>query len=389
MSNTAKKQNQTSPESYNPKRPEILSLAGEYGKTTSIEELQRYVDSNGEPPKSSNKIEGIRRLWHDDDSENSYFEGCCAATMKAIGASQEYNYMFFNIVCGGLFTQTYNSSTSAGFSGVFNPCLVEHVFDLCGYSYLYIDQQMIGQHYDLVMNTIKTAIDKGIPVMTAGVGNVQLNDKFIDTLYEWSTIGGYDENDILYVNIYCRDIVTDKNGYCTIEGGLKKSKGLYIIGEKYQDISISDCIKRSILSIPIFISLPPLDAVSFGQQAYYDWADGLLDEKNMDRIETDPYQGFLWEGHHAPWIVALTNECHLRIEYDHIIQQCSDFSVSGKVKEIYTIIYEDLPMIQKLHGGEFFATIDVIKKLEVRKELATVLRKMGDLHNKLFELFEK
>ena len=60
-----------------------------------------------------------------------------------------------------------------------------------------------------------------------------------------------------------------------------------------------------------------------------------------------------------------------------------------KAKELYAKIYESLPEIQRIHGGEFFATVSVISKPEVRKELAAVLRRMGDLHNDLFDLFDK
>lgn len=76
----------------------------------------------------------------------------------------------------------------------------------------------------------------------------------------------------------------------------------------------------------------------------------------------------------------------MRFFYDRIAEQ-SGLSEAGKVKEIYTKIYENLPEIQRIHGGDFFATIGEISKPEVRKELAIVLRRMGDLHKGLLELF--
>ena len=60
---------------------------------------------------------------------------------------------------------------------------------------------------------------------------------------------------------------------------------------------------------------------------------------------------------------------------------------AAKIKEIYAKIYENLPEIQKIHGGDFFATAGVISKPEVRKELSVVLRHMGDLHSGLFDIF--
>lgn len=178
----------------------------------------------------------------------------------------------------------------------------------------------------------------------------------------------------------------DENGYCTVKNGLIKSRGLYILNKKPHETSISDICRKAVQSIPAFISLPTHDNVSFGQKAYYDWADGLLNDENMGNLNDDPYKGFLWRGHNAPWINALTCECHMRFFYDRIAEQ-SGLSEAGKVKEIYTKIYENLPEIQRIHGGDFFATIGEISKPEVRKELAIVLRRMGDLHKGLLELF--
>ena len=141
------------------------------------------------------------------------------------------------------------------------------------------------------------------------------------------------------------------------------------------------------MSIPAYISLPPYDEISFGQKAYYAWADALLNNDNMNNLNDDPYKGFLWRGHNAPWINALTCECHMRFFYDRIAEQ-SKLPGVFKVKEIYTKIYENLPEIQRIHGGEFFAAVSVISKRKTREELAAVLRRMGELHNELFELLE-
>lgn len=76
----------TRPESYNPKTPKLLNMMEDHNKPASITELQAYISSSGEPPRT-NKIIGIRRLWHDDKSENFQLEGCFTAVMKAIGES--------------------------------------------------------------------------------------------------------------------------------------------------------------------------------------------------------------------------------------------------------------------------------------------------------------
>jgi hypothetical protein len=103
MSEPVRKIKQT-PESYNPKnKPEIIKVAAESIAPTTVSELQTYIASGGEPPKS-NKIAGIRRLWHDDKSENFQLEGCFTAVMKAAGESPDFNCALFEAISGTLYT---------------------------------------------------------------------------------------------------------------------------------------------------------------------------------------------------------------------------------------------------------------------------------------------
>ena len=69
-----------------------------------------------------------------------------------------------------------------------------------------------------------------------------------------------------------------------------------------------------------------------------------------------------------------------------ITAELSGLQDAHRVKEIYAKIYENLPEIQRIHGGDFFASVDIITKRTTREELAIVLRHMGELHNELFEL---
>jgi hypothetical protein len=385
--NEPMKKIEQNPESYSPKdKPEVIRLAIQDIIPTSVKELHEYISSGGEPPKS-NKIPGIRRLWYDDKSENFLLEGCFAAVMKAVGESPDYNCELFEALSGTLFTQVYNFEGNHGITAAFGHKLMPYIWGQIGYSYLYIDQNTIKNNYELVLAAIKTAIDKGIPVISGGIGNIQLDESMIRHHKEWCNIGGYDENDILYVNAFPQELLVDEYGYCTVKDGLIYSSGLYILNKKIHETIVPEICRKAIKSIPAFISLPSYNGISLGQKAYYDWADGLLDDKNIDNLSDDPYKGFLWQRHNAPWINALTCEYHMRLFYDRIAE-LSGLPEASKVKEIYMKIYEYLPMIQRIHGGSFFAAVSVISKPEARKELASVLRCMGDLHNGLFELFE-
>lgn len=353
---------------------------------SSLEEIKSYVAGGGELPKSK-KIIGIRRLWHEDKSENFQLEGCFTAVLKAAGGLPDYNCALFEAISGTLFTQLYHFTGAHGLSAVLGHQLIPHIFSQIGYSYLYIDHKTITEDYELAVAAVKTAVNKGIPVISSGIGKIQLKDGICEHHKEWCNIGGYDENDILYVNAFPDDIPVDENGYCTAKSGLKMSGGLYILERKIYDSAISDICRKAIQSIPVFVSLSAYRGVSFGQKAYYDWADGLLHDENIEKIEDDPYKGFLWWGHNAPWINALTCECHMRMFFDKI-GEWSGLPEAPRVKEIYARIYDNLPKIQKLHGGDFFAAPEVIKQSDRRKKLAAVLNHMGDLHNELSACFD-
>jgi len=390
-------------ECYRPKTmPEIVNLAAQQNRPASIEELRAFIAKNGEPPRSK-KIKKLRRLWHDLKCENFYLEGCFAAAMKAAGDAPKarkkpptedtkklplaFEYLFMMAVSGTLFTQTYPSPTSsAGMSSELGHSIMPHMFRQLGWSYLYIDREMIAAQPALVMNAIKASVKRKIPVMSCGIGNVQLKERYFDPLPEWCLIGGYDKKSRLLVNVYPEDAVTDKHGYIAIENALPGSDGLYILEKKQQKMDMAQLYKEAFRAIPDLITMPAYHGVSFGQQAYYDWADAMLDDANFEDLPDDQFEGFLWRGYMAPWIVAETNECYIRRFFDQVIAECS-LPEAVRVKEIYTKIHADLLRMQELHGGDFDADREVISKSGVRQELAGILRHMGDLHNELFELF--
>ena len=375
------------PESYSPKsRPEIISMAVEDILPAAVEELQAYISSGGEPPKSG-KIAGIRRLWHDDKSENFYLEGCLTAVMNAIGENPKYDYPFFLALCGGFFTQPYchysnHADASAGFTSAFNPGLVKHVCKLCGYDCMYIDCDTINGYYDLVMDVIKTTVNKGVPVITKGIGNARCGKTFYDPLPEWSNIGGYNNNDVLLVNVYPEGIPTDEYGYIEIKDGLKKSRGLFVLKDKFIEPDINDLLKQALYSIPVLISMPEIDGYSFGQKAYYDWADGLLTDE--DFTEENICSGISWKKQNGPFVANATMGYYFREHYDRVFSGIKDRELVKKVKEIYS----KMGHVPYPQTKEFFVTNEEIANPEMRKALSEKWRIVGDLHNELFELFK-
>ena len=352
-------------------------LFTELPKPATLDELRAYAATREDPAKQASKIAGIRRLWHDDKSENFYLEGCLAAAVKAAGGAPDYDYMFFLTVGGTLFTQHYGLGCD-GLASLLGHRAMPHFFKQCGYSYLYIDRATIESQPALVVDAIKTAVDKGIPVLSWGIANLPLK-KGIEERHEcWCNIGGYDADGVLYVNAYPEGEATDEHGYFTIKDGLTASEGLYILREKIDAPSVRDAYRAAIYSIPAFVSLPPFRGATFGAQAYYDWADALSRDAGWDD------GGFVWGHHNAPWVNECTRHYYFRTHFDRVARE-SGLPVAEKVKAVYAKIFQ--LDFQQLHGGDFFATPGVITTPDARRDIANVMRQKADLHNELLALF--
>ncbi len=77
------------------------------------------------------------------------------------------------------------------------------------------------------------------------------------TLPEGCLIGGYDENDVLYINLYpgperLPEGSLDEYGYSTITNGLDDTKGLFFVGEPIPKIDQKQVHKNILERIPAF-----------------------------------------------------------------------------------------------------------------------------------------
>ncbi|MCL1887830.1 MAG: hypothetical protein FWF96_03035, partial [Kiritimatiellaeota bacterium] len=362
------------------KRQASNELFAEHAKPATPEELRAYAATREDPAKTANKIAGIRRLWHDMKSENFYLEGCLTAVMKAVGENPRYDYPFFLALCGGFFTQVYRHDDgpdcrTAGATTVFDPGLVGRVMDLCGYSCVYMDRATIQSHPALVMDVVKTAIDKGIPVISKGIGNAQIGGTFHEELAEWCNIGGYTKDGALLVNVYFENIPTDEHGYIEIKDGLSKSRGLFVLGEKKAGPEYGDILKRAFNDIPVFLTRPDKDGFSFGKKAFYAWADMLEDEK----MEAEEAQGRDF----ASSVVYETIAYYFREHCAGLTRDIPDFGLAQKVHAAF----------QKMHRAPkpatkgYFSSREEMADMEFRRERAKWARGVGDLHDELAALF--
>lgn len=138
---------------------------------------------------------------------------------------------------------------------------------------VFFHQEELSADLDYAVSEIRKSVDLGIPVLAWGCGGVKMNNgEEYNLLPEGALIGGYDENNLLYVNLYpgaerlaevseCGKPGVAEDGYTAIfaEKALKTTQGIFIIGEKIKPVELSEIYRDAISSIPACLSVEPCD----------------------------------------------------------------------------------------------------------------------------------
>jgi hypothetical protein len=399
--NTAKKIEQ-SPYSYSPKvKPEILQMvAAAYASDTIADPF-----AGGEPPHTTNKILEYRRIqpW-----ENYFLCSAICSVGKAVGAEIDTthygDFHFYSAFTGDMFTYLYsqkqgNPDGLQCDSGVTNyffvPQVVKRAYAAFGYDCIYLSNAQIKKDFHTVINAIKAAIDKGIPVLAWGIGNVSSHDgSRYGTLPEGSLIGGYDEGDVLYVNLYMGgerlpEGYVDEYGYSAIRQGLDETKGIFFVGEPIAKTDKRQIYQDAIDSIPAFLTLLPAEndsgAYVFGKSAFEIWAETLETDVYFDGKNDEELSGICWNLHCAPYCCVCTSAADKF--FAQAIEEYPDLTMAAKLLPLYRQMAAYKDEIWALHGG-FFPPMDKFKTHEFRAQTAAILRKMGGVCDEILRAFE-
>jgi hypothetical protein len=386
MADTVKEFDWQSPESYSPKKPDILNLTRQDAIITN-----NLVDpfAGGEPPRTSNKITGIRQIqaW-----ENFFLDAALDSLAKSLGEVFDDGVKFFSAITGDMFTYLYNKKKPCD-SGVTNylfvPRVVIRSFEAIGYECIYISNPQIKANFRTVMNIIKASIDKGVPVLAWGMGNVTLSDgSRYDPLPEGCIIGGYDEGDILYVNLYPDGLPADENDYCTITNGLATTYGIFVAGERRDKPDMKNIYRDAVNMIPVFLTLPPTDGYTFGKQAFYEWADTLLDDSYFTGKTEQELAQIRWDLHCTAYCTPCTSLGRVNDYIRKTIELNPDFEIAKTILPLYDRLKSYNDRIWELQGG-FEPPLDRFKEHEYRSLIADILRQMGDTCDEIVAAFGK
>ncbi len=400
MSLPKRKPDQT-PESYSPKvKPEILTLA-QYSAFASDTIADPFA--GGEPPRTSNKIQDYRRI---QPFENYFLCSAICSVGKALGSEID-DYHFYANFTGDNFTYLYaaekgNPNNMQCDSGVTNyffvPQFVKKAYAVFGYDCIYLSNEQIKKDFRAVMNAVKASVDKGIPVLAWGMGNVTLGaGSRYDPLPEGCLIGGYDENDVLYVNLYfgperLPEGSLDEYGYSTITSGLDTTNGLFFAGEKLEQTDMKQVYQSVIDSIPAFISLKPAKGYdirgehAFGKKAFEIWADTLETDSYFKGKNKDELNGICWNLHCSPYCCVCTSSAY--DFFKDAVEQYPDLTMAVKLLPLYEKMQNYRQEIWALQGG-FYPPMYKFRTHRFRAKIAEILRKMGGICDEILLAFEE
>ena len=231
-------------------------------------------------------IPNVEKLYGEDRSGNYMFVSCMNSIMKALNENEAFDFLFFAGVTGDLFSQTwyktqwsYNNEYSTACRDTEIP--IRNAFDACGYEYEYVRRGDIEKNKQEYVRKIVESIDKGYPVITFGIVGPATG----------SIIFGYDENGDVLIgwSQFTDEIIEDRpldcvvaTEYFQVRNGLDRSDGLIFFTKKKNTPPLAESYRKAILNIPKLASLPGNYNISFGGQAFDDWADSLLRDDNFE-----------------------------------------------------------------------------------------------------------
>ena len=370
-------------ESHSPKaKPAILGMAQalQAGGALPSDTIADPF-AGGEPPRASNRITEYHKI---QPCEN-YFLASALCSMGKILGSDIDSLHFYSAITGDMFTYIYSLERKYCDSGITNilfaPQVVKKAYAALGYDCVYLSTGYIKDNFRAVMNAIKASVDKGIPVLSWGMGNVTFLDSghWGSTMPEGCLIGGYDEGDVLYVNLYCgpERVETDGDGYTAITNGLDTTLGLFFVGEPCAKTPVEEVYREAIASIPALLTLPPADGFIFGQTAFETWADTLLDESNLEGKTDAEIEGLgvIWDIHCAPYCTVCTSDA-----LNFIKTAAKEYKLESakRLLPLYQEFTKRRQKIWKLQGG-FSPPPEKFRQRKFREKIAALLREMGGI----------
>lgn len=282
-------------------------------------------------------IPGIRPLCDESRGEYWQFDAAMAFLMEVFGEDAAvYDYTFFAGITGDCFTQLFREDYTKYtdcLSEVMDPArLVGMAFGACGYDYELVSGEKLRASRADCEERLHLFLDTGLPVLA-----------------------GRAEDDSFAASVVCG---CDEDGFYVLQGGgepqrrealLDKTGWLVFPGEKYDKPTVCDLYLDAVVNIPYYMMLPPRNGLSFGRQAFRDWADSLTDGRyvNADLSGKDT----LWKLHGAYLRLCGANAPTARRFLRRAMDYAPDAEYLSELESIYERQGEIYERLRALEGG--------------------------------------
>ena len=337
------------------------------------------IDIKGGFNVSRRLISNVQKLY-ENQAENYMFPSCMRSIMGVLNENSEMDFLFFAGVTGDLFTQIwlepkwqYNDSYSNVCKNTQYP--IKAAFDACGYSYEYFYKEDIERMKNECIQKIVESIDQGLPVLTFGIVGPPI----------CSIICGYDENgEVLigwsqFTDEHKHDIPTDlvtPDHYFSKRNGLDSSEALIFLKKKEKLPDIADSVRSSILNIPAWTSLLPVNNVYFGKKAFEKWAESLLCDKYF---ENETMLDGPLDTYGSCMVLTGTNMFFIQEYLNRALEYCPHMKTTiENLKQAYAKENDVLQKIVALQGGYFFdANRKALLAKDFRLKLSELVIQLG------------
>ena len=238
---------------------------------------------------SANKLQ-LGQFIHWDWGQNYPFNACMAKLMECLGGDASlYTYEFFAGLSGDDFVMCY------GDNGKYNDCVsvcadnesfLERVCGMIGLEYRLVKHDEWKADTDLYYGFVKQFIDRGIPVLCAGVGSN----------FNYDLLTSYDDETTV-CHLSCGDDV--QYGRDIPFGEIECD---FVFIERLPKIDdIAAVYRNAVMQIPsLMIAEPTPDGVTFGAEAYRMWAEDITGDR-YDRYTAETFDGW------AHWCIYICN----------------------------------------------------------------------------------
>lgn len=320
---------------------------------------------------STKKLE-LGQFIHWDWGQNYPFNACMAKLMECLGGDAFlYTYDFFAGLAGDDFVMCYGDNDK------YNDCVsvcsdnevfLARVFGMIGLEYRLVKYAEWKTEAELYFSFVRQFIDRGIPVLCAGVGsnfNYDLLISYDDETQKCHLSCGDDVQ-------YGRDIP-----FCEIECDLIFIEGL----PKIDDLAA--VYRKAVMQIPTLIQAEPTTyGAYFGAEAYRRWVSDIKGGR-YDRYTTETFES--WE-HWCIYICNLaTNAEHGRAFLEKVQQLNPDMTF---IPELIALLHENQNVWNELEsiGGGFNCTIETLHEKDKAAAIADVILRLADVSEKIIRM---